>query len=662
MTFIRRLLGRGESTPPAQKGFPIVYPLMSSGWQGAIDARPDLPRENWGAAQSYQLVIPVRRAVDLIAQRIAELDWDIVYNPTNDPQNDKIIASSRDIRKIYTAPIARAMMEAERKDNMPLFQTMMYDYLLFGEVYIEKVRNEGRVPSGVKRLNPLGMSISQMGGEIVSYTWSWDGALTSTLHPDDVAYLHNYNPVRDNFGLGLTEAGMDQINISRNLQRYVRAFYINNARPGIILSPDNSDMGWTDNDVEGMRMQLRDFFQGVTQSHQALIAKRPLSAVTLENSDISAQYSLDEAVTRAIFMLFGVPIAMAGDSSASTYKDGDEVYWAFMMNAIKPRVRIIERFMNLHIATFFDASGSTRLVFDETPFERLGQEALNRASAATQLYQSQLVTLNEAREVAKFEPVENGDTFYTMPQDMGLGMLSGMLPQEPQEEPMRRYDDMDFKPTEGMVEEAQRGLDWRSEYGRGGTEVGIARARDIVNRKNLSPDTVRRMKAYFDRHEVDKQGEGWSPDEDGFPSNGRIAWALWGGDAGQSWSSRMVARMNREDEGKSYECDCEACQAHTEPELDWVGEWRAWRKFALKGSHHKRAFRPNVFDKQTADYMQAVLEQCTDKSQIQFAFDTLHSYTTRYGLAGVAVRLAGSDLLSEDDLADLIELLEDVGI
>lgn len=89
-----------------------------------------------------------------------------------------------------------------------------------------------------------------------------------------------------------------------------------------------------------------------------------------------------------------------------------------------------------------------------------------------------------------------------------------------------------------MQSEAQRGLDWRSEFGRGGTEIGIARARDIVNGRNLSDDTVRRMKAYFDRHEIDKEAEGFRPGEDGYPSNGRIAWALWGGDPGRSWANK----------------------------------------------------------------------------------------------------------------------------
>lgn len=104
-----------------------------------------------------------------------------------------------------------------------------------------------------------------------------------------------------------------------------------------------------------------------------------------------------------------------------------------------------------------------------------------------------------------------------------------------------------YPPTDEMVDEAQRGLDWRREFGRGGTEVGIARARDIVNRKDLPIDTWRRIKAYFDRHEIDKQGQGWSPGDEGYPSNGRIAWALWGGDAGWTRAIDIMSQVNSSD-------------------------------------------------------------------------------------------------------------------
>jgi lambda family phage portal protein len=99
------------------------------------------------------------------------------------------------------------------------------------------------------------------------------------------------------------------------------------------------------------------------------------------------------------------------------------------------------------------------------------------------------------------------------------------------------------KPSKGMVEEALKGLKWREEHNRGGTTVGVARARDISNGKNLSDDTVKRMHSYFSRHEVDKNGQGFQQGEDGFPSAGRIAWALWGGDAGQVWAADKVKGM-----------------------------------------------------------------------------------------------------------------------
>ena len=105
--------------------------------------------------------------------------------------------------------------------------------------------------------------------------------------------------------------------------------------------------------------------------------------------------------------------------------------------------------------------------------------------------------------------------------------------------------DDSYTPSDGMVTEAQRGLDWRSEFGRGGTAVGIARARDIVNRKDLPVETWRRIKAYFDRHEVDKRADGFSPGETGYPSNGRIAWALWGGDAGYARARDIVETANK---------------------------------------------------------------------------------------------------------------------
>ena len=109
-----------------------------------------------------------------------------------------------------------------------------------------------------------------------------------------------------------------------------------------------------------------------------------------------------------------------------------------------------------------------------------------------------------------------------------------------------RYDDIDFTPPEGARESARRALDIRAKKPasqRGMTPVGIARARDLINGKNMSPDTVKRMKAFFDRHEIDKKAKGW--DEQGA---GWQAWNGWGGDAGYSWAKKIVGQMESKDQ------------------------------------------------------------------------------------------------------------------
>jgi len=117
-------------------------------------------------------------------------------------------------------------------------------------------------------------------------------------------------------------------------------------------------------------------------------------------------------------------------------------------------------------------------------------------------------------------------------------------------DPAKAIGDVDTRPTEEMARLAARGLELRAEFNRGGTEVGVARARDISNRANLSEETIRRMASYFSRHRVDLDAEGAQSGEDGYPSAGAIAWMLWGGDpsnpagAGAGWADRKVREID----------------------------------------------------------------------------------------------------------------------
>lgn len=111
-----------------------------------------------------------------------------------------------------------------------------------------------------------------------------------------------------------------------------------------------------------------------------------------------------------------------------------------------------------------------------------------------------------------------------------------------------------YRPPAGAAAAARRALKWKEE-GKAtgaGTPVGWARANQLANRETLSLETVKRMYSYFSRHEVDKQGKGFSPGEEGYPSNGKIMWDAWGGDAGYSWS-RRIAEANKVWQGSIFD-------------------------------------------------------------------------------------------------------------
>jgi len=106
-----------------------------------------------------------------------------------------------------------------------------------------------------------------------------------------------------------------------------------------------------------------------------------------------------------------------------------------------------------------------------------------------------------------------------------------------------RYDHIDFTPPESVQREARLGLEWRRTYGRGGTAVGVARAVQLSSGRTVSPQTARRMFAFFARHQKDLDApaaQDWHPK---YPSAGVIAWLLWGGDPGYRWAATLIDKM-----------------------------------------------------------------------------------------------------------------------
>jgi transcriptional regulator with XRE-family HTH domain len=230
----------------------------------------------------------------------------------------------------------------------------------------------------------------------------------------------------------------------------------------------------------------------------------------------------------------------------STYSNFERAQQAAWEDGMVPLLRAISDALTVSLLPDYSESAEGDFIqFDVSNVRALADDLQAEADRAEKLYKAGIIDRAEAKRIAGLEAV---------PEDEGQlhPTAISVTTQQDATIPAKSYD-MKFVPNASMQEAARRALAWKDEGRDGGTRVGLARANQIVNGEKLSEDTILRMYSFFSRHEVDKEAEGFSAGEDGFPSAGRVAWDLWGGDAGYAWSTRLRNKIQGE-ESKSIDC------------------------------------------------------------------------------------------------------------
>ena len=365
----------------------------------------------------------------------------------------------------------------------------------------------------------------------------------------------------------------------------------------------------TDSQREQLRQDLQSRFNGTGNTGRTMILEGDFDYKEMGLSPKDMDFANMKSMSaKDIALVFGVPAQLIGASDTQTYNNMAEARLALYEETIIPLLRHLESDLNEWLVPLFGDDITLKYDIDGIPAiserRRLVTDNILRA------VNEGVLTRNEARERLNLDPISGGDEIYIPANLFPLGSSQEEAPQ-PQntDDAEKLYEDVygekktlktmelhedqaqaedralqigcvgshshvvngvtyympckdheeyhaitslepkeiNLKPTVEMAEEAQRGIDWREEFNRGGTNIGATRARQLIARENLSEDTVKRMKSFFARHEVDKRAEGFRQGEKGYPSAGRIAWSLWGGDAGFSWSKRKVNEINNED-------------------------------------------------------------------------------------------------------------------
>ena len=467
------------------------------------------------------------------------------------------------------------------------FNSLFGYVLLGGNAYILKVGSEMGTPQELHQLRPDRMVIKGSGNPIPDrYEYVVNGRVQKTYMVDqvngysEVKHVKLWNPLDDYYGLSPMSAAaveVDQFNMS---SKHNVNLLQNGARPsGAVIFKPQDDAGFAANLSESQRQQLltdlNNRFSGAGNAGRPMLLEGDFDwkemGLTPKDMDF---HRLKNMAATDIALCFGVPSQLVGVPDAQTYANVSEARLALYEETIIPHLRKIQSDLNEWLVPLYD--DRLKLEFDIDSIPALSERKRKTYENVTSAVREGIMTRNEAREQIGLSPVDGADGLYisanlfpltdeAVPEvenpindedledyeeeDKGMDAeIANLLDDEVKK---KTVSDIDTVPTDAMATEAQRGLNWRREFKRGGTSIGVARANQLVNKENLSPDTVKRMYSYFSRHEVDKQGKGFKKGSEGYPSAGRIAWALWGGDAGFGWSRKVRNQIENELDGKA---------------------------------------------------------------------------------------------------------------
>lgn len=462
----------------------------------------------------------------------------------------------------------------------------LYSHLLLGGNAYALVAEINNKPSELHILRPDRMRIVASKTAIpTAYEYFIGGKVIDRyeIEPETgksvIKHFKFFSPTDDYYGLSPmmpASVNIDQHNASA---KHNFNLLNNGARPsGAIVFKPKDESGMTIQLSESQRQQLLSDldlrFTGQNNAGRAMLLEGDFDWKEMGLAPKDMDFiELKNMASRDIALCFGVPSQLVGVPDNQTYSNVQEARLALYEETIIPLAKRVESDFNEWLTDYYSEQISIKYDLDSIPAM---QERRKRIyENVVQAVREGIISRNEARERLDLEPVKGADDLYISANLFPLGspdvspaeQVSDDQAKQIYGEEIDDYEidddskaesDINTKPTEEMANEAKRGLDWRKEYNRGGTEVGVARAVQLINRENLSPRTIKRMYSFFSRHEVDKQAEGFRKGEEGYPSAGRIAWALWGGDAGFSWSKRKVQEINKEKQ-ELQEIEEEAC-------------------------------------------------------------------------------------------------------
>ena len=393
------------------------------------------------------------------------------------------------------------------------FLNSVFGYLLLsGNCYILKVGAEMGPPKELHLLRPDRIRIKGNGKAIPSsYEYVLGGRVQQVFPVEEstgeseLKQIKLFNPMDDYYGLSPMSAAAIEVDQHNMAGKHNINLLSNGARPsGAVIFKPQDDAGISVNLSESQRQQLlsdlNNRFSGTSNAGRPLLLEGDFSWQEMGLSPRDLDFlNLKHMAATDIALCFGVPSQLVGVPDAQTYANVAEARLALYEETIIPHLRKIESDLNEWLVPMFGEGLTFSFDIDKIP--ALAERTRKVYENVTVAVREGIMTRNEAREQLGLSRMEGADELYISATLFPLGAEEAPQPENPtKEEELEAYEedyddyddyeeedevtlkaisDIDFKPTDGMVSEAIKGLEWRKEYNRGGTMVGVARANSL---------------------------------------------------------------------------------------------------------------------------------------------------------------------------------------
>jgi HK97 family phage portal protein len=553
MGIFDRFLGRKAAANPTQA---LPLPLSQS---------RDIYLTGYGSGQLQTLLrraLPgstkdwARVAGDLGLNGVvaSAIDWYVRNYPQATPRLYRPI-DSQQAEPVEDHPVIQLMAQPDPMIMGSLFWGwVIQDYKLFGNTYLRKIRSTTRgvvtalqfLPQDMVR--PVGNGVNPL----THYVYTTDGRSFDIPVSDIIHIRYGRDPSDIRIGRAPLTAVLREIATDNTASTTAYGLLANGAMPSLIVGPDAKETS-VDMSMDDARQVKRQLHEDLTGDGSGgivvMTGAYKMDRVSLTPSELALD-SVRRVPEERICSALGINPMVLGLGSGlerSTYSNYERAQQAAWEDGMVPLLRTLADAITADLLPEYpETQEGDYIQYDLETVRALADDLAAEAERAERLYKAGIIDRAEAKRIAGLEavPEDEGQLHPTaIPVQSGAGFDGAAV---------RSYD-MKFRPTEAMRTAAQRALDWKAEGFDGGTRIGLARANQIVNGEQLSEDTILRMYSFFSRHEVDKKAEGFNAGEEGFPSPGRVAWDLWGGDAGYRWATSKRDAM--QPDGKSLDGD-----------------------------------------------------------------------------------------------------------